>query len=396
MGETESIGGLEFANPQEQTSEWGGHPLFPRAETETGPDRRRFDLIHIQRYRSDGSREICPKAWRGSDLRSLEQIAEAYGGGTYQFIAQCGRTFRYQAFSDKVFLGGPSKPFGEVVQSENRAPLHEVAPEPIPQHAPAPLPAHMMAAPMAAAAIPPGYAHPAPYPYPYPPHAPPAASGNAETLALVRAVIESSNSEKTALMRALLERSGGKETGSLEVVREILPMMQGGANGTQALLQGVELARGLMGPGNMVPAPVPAPARAEDDLALLGQVLRMIAPAAVVSAAAPAAAPAAPSAPPPATMTPPPAAAPPGWAWAYTMTGWVLVQLAHVQPYPVAMQAPAPVAAQQPQPAAKPNDAANSPNSSPNANPLGGIEDVLADPEVGKLFASLSALGGAA
>lgn len=402
MGETESSGGLEFANPQDQTSEWGGHPLFPRAETETGPDRRRFDIIHIQRYKSDGSREICPKSWRGSELRSLEQIVEAYGGGTYQFIAQCGRTFRYQAFSDKVFLGGPSKPFGEVVQSETRAPVHEMAPEPAPaavsQHVPVTHPAPVVAAPMAPAPIPPGYAHPAPYPYPYAPPAPqPAASGNSETLALVRAVIESSNSEKTALMRALLERPS-KETGSLEVVREILPMMQGGANGTQALLQGVELARGLIGPGNMAPPPAPTPARAEDDLALLGQVLRMIAPAAAVTAAAPAAAPAAPS-PPPAMITPPPGAAPPGWAWAYTASGWVLVQLAHVQPYPVAVQAPAPVA-QQPQPmaqpAAKPNESANSPNSSPNANPLGGFEDVLADPEVGKLFASLSALGGAA
>ncbi len=399
MGETESTGGFEFAKPQEQNPEWGGHPLFPRAETETGPDRRSFDIIHIQRFKSDGTREVCPKAWRGSDLRSWEQIVEAYGGGVYQLTSQCSRTFRLQANTERVQLPGPSKPFVMGIQSENRAPVHEMAsepaPAPIPQHAPAPPPAHVMPAPMAPVPIPPGYAHPAPYPYPYPPPAPPAASGNAETLALVRAVIESSNSEKTALMRALLERSGGKETGSLEVVREILPLMNGGANGTQALLQGVELARGLIGPGNMAPSPAPAPARAEDDLALLGQVLRMIAPTAVVTAAAPAA----PSVPPPAIMTPPPGAAPPGWAWAYTASGWVLVQLAHVQPYPVAVQAPAPVA-QQPQPmaqpAAKPNESANSPNPSPNANPLGGIEDVLADPEVGKLFASLSALGGAA
>lgn len=400
MGETESSGGLEFANPQEQTSEWGGHPLFPRAETETGPDRRRFDIIHIQRYKSDGSREICPKSWRGSELRSLEQIVEAYGGGTYQFIAQCGRTFRYQAFSDKVFLGGPSKPFGEVVQSETRAPVHEMAPEPAPaavsQHVPVTHPAPVVAAPMAPAPIPPGYAHPAPYPYPYAPPAPqPAASGNSETLALVRAVIESSNSEKTALMRALLERPS-KETGSLEVVREILPMMQGG-NGTQALLQGVELARGLIGPGNMPPAPVPVPARAEDDLALLGQVLRMIAPAAAVTAAAPAATPAAPS-PPPAMMTPPPGAAPPGWAWAYTASGWVLVQLAHVQPYPMqtpvsAPVAPMPQAQAAAQPVAKPSESTNSPS---NANPLAGIEEVLSDPEMGQIFASLSKMKGVA
>lgn len=392
MGETESSGGLEFANTQEQTSEWGGHPLFPRGETETGPDRRRFDIIHIQREKADGTREVCPKAWRGADLRSWEQIVEAYGGGTYRLTAQCGRTYRYQAHSDRVQLAGPSKPFVAVVQSDSRSTGQETAPEPAPvappQHAPTAAPTHVAAAAVPTAHISPGYAHAAPYPYPYPPPAPAPAAGNAETLALIRAVLESSNAEKTTLMRALLERSG-KDTGSLEVVREILPLMQGGSNGTQALLQGVELARGLIGPANAAPPP-PVQARPEDDLALLGQVLRMIAPTAAVSAAAPAASPS----PPPATMTPPPAAAPPGWAWAYTATGWVLVQLAHVQPYPAPMPAPAPVPSPQAQPAAISSEPAKP--SSPLANPLGGIEDVLGDPEVGKLLASLSALGGAA
>lgn len=386
MGETESVGGLEFANSEDQITEWGGHPLFPRAETETGPDRRKFDLIHIQRVRSDGTRDICPKAWRGADLRSWEQIFEAYGGGTYQLTAQCSRTFRYQAWGEKVHLSGPSKPFGEVIQSENRAPVHEQISAVNSHHV---APAHP-AAPMHQAPIQPGYPPPAPYPYAYPPPAP--AAGNAETLALIRAVLESNNAEKTTLMRALLERSG-KETGSLDVVREILPMMQGihGGNGTQALLQGVELARGLIGPGNMAPVAAPAPARAEDDLALLGQVLRMIAP----TAAIPAAAPTTPASAPPATMTPPPAAAPPGWAWAYTATGWVLVQFAHVQPYPVQMSMPAPVASVS-QPMAQPAQKPIEPAKPSSTNPLGGIEEVLGDPEVGKLLASLSALGGTA
>lgn len=388
MGETESIGGLEFAKPQAETSEWGGHPLFPRAETETGPDRRKFDLIHVQRYKSDGSREVCPKAWRGSDLRSWEQIFDAYGGGNYQLIAQCSQTFRFQGTSERIQLPGPSKSFGGMNCVENGGPIREMVSEP----ASVAVPQHVPAAPMHQAPIQPGYPPPAPYPYAYPPPAPAPAAGNAETLALIRTVLESSNSEKTALMRALLDRSG-KETGSLDVVREILPMMQGGANGTQALLQGVELARGLIVPGNAAPPP-PAQGRPEDDLALLGQVLRMIAPAAVIPAAAPAASPSAP----PATITPPPAAAPPGWAWAYTASGWVLVQLAQVQPYPVQMPMPAPAApVPQPmaQPMAKPSEPAASTSAS-TTNPLGGIEEVLADPEVGKLFASLSALGGAA
>lgn len=399
MSETESNGGLEFANSA-QTLEWGGHPLFPRAETDTGPDTRRFDIIHIQRIKADGTREVCPKAWRGSELRSWEQIVDAYGGGTYQLTAQCSRTFRYQAFTEKVYLAGPSKPFVAVAHSEPRAPLHEMvseaAPVAVPQHAPAAPPAHVMAAPMPPAPIAPQYAQPAPYAYAYPPQAPPpAASGNAETLALVRAVIESNNAEKNTLMRALLERPS-KETGSLEVVREILPMMQGmqGGNGTQALLQGVELAKGLIGPAHAA-APVAAPARAEDDFALLGQVLRMIAPAAAVSAVAPAAAPAAAPSPPPATIAPPPAAPPPGWAWAYTASGWVLVQLAHVQPYAAApMPAPAPTPAPT-QPTAKPVEPVKPSASSPtNSNPLGGIGEALGDPEIGKLLASLSMLGG--
>ena len=375
MGETENTGELEFANPQEQTMDWGGHPLFPRAETETGPDRRKFDIIHIQRIKSDGSREICPKAWRGSDLRSWEQIVEAYGGGTYQLFAQCSRTYRYQAYSEKLYFGGQSKPFGELFQSETLAPVHEMAPKPAPVVQSAPV----NAAPMAPAPIPPGYAPPAPYGYPYPPPA----SGNAEMLAMFRAVIESSNSDKAALMRILLERSGGKETGSLEVVREILPLLQGGTNGTHALLQGVELARGLMGPVNHAPSPPP-----ETDLALLGQVLRMITPAATAPAA-----PAAPSAP-AATMAPPPGVAPPGWTWAYTMHGWTLVQPAHVQPYPMQTPAAAPIAPTSQaqttaQPATNPSEPAKAASSPPT-------DDIQADAEMVKLFASLSKLTGSA
>ena len=372
MGETERGGGFEIANSEEQTMDWGGHPLFPRAETETGPDRRRFDIIHIQRIKSDGSREICPKAWRGSDLRSWEQVVDAYGGGTYQLMAQCSRTFRFQAYSEKLRFEGLSKPFGEMTP--------ETAPRAVsPQHF-APVPA----APNPSAAIPLGYAHPPPYAYPYPPPAPPpAASENGETLALLRSIIESANSEKAALMRALLERPSN-ERGPLEVVREILPLIQsiqgreilpliqsiqGGANGTQAFMKGVELARGLIGQPIQPPAP-----RAESDLALLGQVLRMVTPAAVAATAAPAAAPPAPSAS-PATMTQPPGVAPPGYTWGYTTIGWVLVQLGPES-------TPTATTTQTAQPAANPS-------SSPT-------EEMLPHSEVGKLLASLSATRGAA
>lgn len=355
MGENESTGELEFAKSQ-QTIEWGGHPLFPRAENETGPDPRRFDLIHIQRYRSDGSRDVCPKAWRGADLRSWEQIVDAYGGGTYQLMAQCSRTFRFQAYSEKMQFSGPSKPFIALNQAEF---THEQTPVNMPQYAPAPNP--------------PAYPQAPPHGYPYPYPQPPAAPGNAETLALVRAVIESSNAEKSTLMRALLERPA-KETGSLEIMREILPFMQGGAGGTKALLQGVELARGLFA-GNQ---PTPPTGQIED-LAMLGQVLRMIAPTAPATATAPAA----PPSPPPAALTPP-GAPPPGHTWAYTASGWMLVQLAQLQALPAQMPVPAPQ-----QTAPKPSE----PMTPTNSNSL---EEVLADPEIGKLFAGLSGFKGLA
>ncbi len=178
----------------------------------------------------------------------------------------------------------------------------------------------------------------------------------------------------------------------------MMQRIQGG-NGTQALLQGVELAKGLIGPVNHAAPPPPAQGNAEDDLALLGQVLRMIAPAAAAPAAPVAAPVAAPSVP-PAAMIPPPGAPPPGCTWAYTMTGWALVQLAQVQPYAaVPMQAPVAVPQAQPmaQPAAKPIEAVKPAGSSgANSNPLGGIEEALGDPEFSKLIASLSMLGGTA
>lgn len=91
----------------------GGHPLFPRPETENGPDLRRFDHIQIHRWLSDGTKEVCPKVWRGNELRSWEQIIDLYGGEcTYQLMAQCGKTHRFQAYSEKFYFSGPArKPF---------------------------------------------------------------------------------------------------------------------------------------------------------------------------------------------------------------------------------------------------------------------------------------------
>ncbi|UQA60432.1 hypothetical protein [Polyangium aurulentum] len=82
----------------------------PRPETEAGPDPRKFDLIQIQRWLPDGTKEVCPKSWKGSELRSWQQIVDQYGGEcTYQLWAQCGKTHRFQAYSDKMYFAVPAR-----------------------------------------------------------------------------------------------------------------------------------------------------------------------------------------------------------------------------------------------------------------------------------------------
>lgn len=93
----------------------GGHPLFPRPEGETGSDPRRFDLIHIERWLPDGTKEICPFPFRGSELRSWKQILELFGGEcTYQLKAQCATSYRWQGSTERLsFAYPPRKPFLE-------------------------------------------------------------------------------------------------------------------------------------------------------------------------------------------------------------------------------------------------------------------------------------------
>jgi hypothetical protein len=56
-----------------------GHPLFPRAENETGPDLRRLDLIHIERLKEDGTWEACPRAFKAHELQSWQAIVDMFG-----------------------------------------------------------------------------------------------------------------------------------------------------------------------------------------------------------------------------------------------------------------------------------------------------------------------------
>ena len=104
--------------------DWGGHPLFPRPATAKGPDLRKFDLIRIQRWLPDGTKEVCSKVWSGSELRSLEQVVDMYGGDcTYRFIALCGKTNQFQAYSAKYYVAGPArKPFHRDTKHSGDAP----------------------------------------------------------------------------------------------------------------------------------------------------------------------------------------------------------------------------------------------------------------------------------
>src|SRR5262245_59619633 len=101
------------ASPETSPEERTGHPLFPRSEPETGPDRRRIDLIHIERTREDGTWEACPKAFKATELRSWKDVVDLYGGGAYRARAQCGRTYQWQGTTERKEFIGPSKPFVE-------------------------------------------------------------------------------------------------------------------------------------------------------------------------------------------------------------------------------------------------------------------------------------------
>jgi len=76
--------------------ELGGRPLFLRNGT----------------VRATAQTE--PKA-PAVELRSWQQIIDLYGGECrYQLFAQCGKTFRYTAKSEKLYFSGPAlKPVGK-------------------------------------------------------------------------------------------------------------------------------------------------------------------------------------------------------------------------------------------------------------------------------------------
>ncbi|MDC3958556.1 hypothetical protein KEG38_32170 [Polyangium jinanense] len=155
---------------EQEAEDYGGHPLFPRPETESGPDLRRFDIIQLHRWYGPKNEyyERCPRDFLGSELRNLEQIVEMFGGQcTYQAVAKCSKTHRYQAHSEKWYVDGPPrKPFYEEAR---RTPPTQ--PDPNAPHGQGPWGQPPGAPPWGPHAGPyPGYP---PHYYPPPPPAPP-------------------------------------------------------------------------------------------------------------------------------------------------------------------------------------------------------------------------------
>ncbi len=104
------------------SNEGQGHPLFPRGEHETGPDKRRIDLIQIDRMREDGTLEHCPRYFKSSEIRSWQDIVERFGGGSYRLRALCGKTYQFQGSTDRrEFFGPTARPMAEDTRSGQKA-----------------------------------------------------------------------------------------------------------------------------------------------------------------------------------------------------------------------------------------------------------------------------------
>lgn len=300
------------ATPETPTAERTGHPLFPRSEHENGPDRRRIDLIQIERIREDGTWEACPKAFKASELRSWKDVVDMYGGGSYRARAQCGRTYQWQGTTERKEFAGPSKPF---VEEPRRAP-GPAAPLPAAPHAAYGAPPHgPTAGPPASSYGPPGWTPPpgwAPPGYNEPPPwvatlikaldrpAPPAPP--AQDSALVGLMFKAMADQNALVFKMLAERQtpppAPPAASPLEMIRELKPLLDSNTAPGQ-FMQGVEIAKSLM----LQSAPAAPPQ--EDFATTLAGIMRNFGAGGLLPGmGAPAEAP--PPPPPPAPAAPPP------------------------------------------------------------------------------------------
>jgi hypothetical protein len=292
-----------------------GHPLFPRPESETGPDPRNIDLIHIERWLPDGTREVCPIAFKASEIRSWEDITKRFGGEcTYQLRAQCGTTFRWQGTTEKTPIASPPiKPF--VVEAGPPKPAPAAAATgsmPAAASAP-PAPAAAPVAVSPPSAVAPVFHH-VPMGSYLPQPAAPAPGGMSDLVAVLQAIVKSTADMQGAILRAMIEaRAPHQAPSTLELLRELKPMLDSSGGNANALLQGVELAKGLF---QSVQQQGPAAAPAPDDFgSALGALVKMVSHPTPQAGALPPTAPAA-AAPPGGWMPPP------GWAGWGPAPGW--------------------------------------------------------------------------
>jgi hypothetical protein len=90
------------------------HPLFPLPEGVE--ETQEIYAITFDRWDHQGRKERCPDRFLASELTSLAQVVDRFGGGTYQFIAfdRRGAFSRWTAEKDKVRFGLPCKPLRQV------------------------------------------------------------------------------------------------------------------------------------------------------------------------------------------------------------------------------------------------------------------------------------------
>lgn len=102
------------------------HPLFPLSEGVR--ETKEIYEVSFDRWDHQGKKERCPDRFPASELTSLAQVIDMFGGGTYQFFAfdSRGAFSRWGSDKDKVRVALPCKPFRQV-EPEN--PPEPAAPE---------------------------------------------------------------------------------------------------------------------------------------------------------------------------------------------------------------------------------------------------------------------------
>lgn len=280
---------IDPTEPQD-SAEGHGHPLFPRGEHETGPDKRRIDLIQVDRMREDGTLEHCPRHFKASEIRSWQDIVDRFGGGSYRLRALCGKTYQFQGSTERrEFFGPAARPLAEDARSGQKSPAQQ------------PTPAAAMPAQQPPASTPAGWPPPPPagWPWMMPNNqnggiAPevlallmksmerPATSPQDQIMAIV---LKGMLDQQTALVKMMFDRPATPSP--LDALQQIKPLLDN-TNGVEQLLKGVELAKSLH---SSSPA---AADQGEDVLTMITSMLQKLAP------------PASPP-PPPAPPPPPPA-----------------------------------------------------------------------------------------